>query len=189
MCKVLLDRNGQPIKIALIGGARTGKDTIAGHLCNIFDFKRVAFGDGLRDKLFETFPDLPHEPKPRQALIDFGQACRKIDPLVWIKQLHRTARVYEKNGYLNLVITDVRQPNEVEYCRKMGYKLVKVVSSADLQIARASQSGEKLDVNNELDAYALGFKDFNYIIYNNGSLETLYSQVENLISVENQLEG
>ena len=177
----ILYRNGKPLKIALIGGARTGKDTIADYLINKAGFFRLAFGDGLKDKLFSTFPDLPEEPKPRDAMILFGQACRQIDPLVWVKELHRTSRICEKNGIANFVITDVRQQNEVDYCKANGYILVKVEASTVNQVTRASVFGEELDTNNELDILAVNFTDYDYKIVNDGTLEELYSQVDKLI--------
>ena len=180
MDKVLY-RNGRPLRIALIGGARTGKDTIAQYLGSKAGFKRLAFGDSLKEFLFATFPDLPQEPKPRQAMIDFGQSCRAIDPLVWVKQLHRKARTYEKNGYTNFVITDVRQPNEIEYCRKNGYTLVKVEASTEAQIKRAIAGGEVLDPENILDSLALSFDGYDLKIENNGSLLDLYKQVDQLL--------
>ena len=189
MDNIYIDKHGRPIKIALIGGARTGKDTIAGHLCNILGFKRLAFGDKLKEIMFKTFLDLREEPKPRQEMIDFGQACRDIDPYVWIKHLHDQSLVYERLGHHNLVITDVRQPNEIQYCVDMGYTLVKVVASKETQIERASKSGEQLDVNNYMDATAVGYEGYDHIIVNDGTLEDLYTQVENLISVEQPLEG
>lgn len=177
----ILYRNGKPLKIALIGGARTGKDTIAEYLIKKAGFYRLAFGDGLKDKLFSTFPDLPEEPKPRDAMILFGQACRQIDPLVWVKELHRTSRICEKNGIANFVITDVRQPNELEYCVKNGYLLVKVEARACDQVARALLHGEHLDVDNELDIMATNFTEYDYKIVNDGSLGDLYKQVDKLI--------
>lgn len=180
MDKVLY-RNGRPLKIALIGGARTGKDTIANYLGSKAGFKRLAFGDSLKDFLFEVFPDLPREPKPRQAIIDFGQSCRDIDPLVWIKQLDRTARTYEKNGYANFVITDVRQANEIDYCREKGYLLVKVEASKEAQVKRALAGGEVLDTENILDSLALSFDSYDLKIENNGSLLDLYQQVDKLL--------
>lgn len=177
----ILYRNGRPLKIALIGGARTGKDTIADYLGSKAGFIRLAFGDSLKEFLFATFPDLPQEPKPRQAMIDFGQSCRAIDPLVWIKQLHRTARTYEKNGYTNFVITDVRQPNEIEYCRKNGYILVKVEASKEAQVKRAIAGGEVLNPENILDTLALNFEEYDFKIENNGSLLDLYKQIDQLI--------
>lgn len=175
----ILFRNGKPLKIALIGGARTGKDTIADYLGSQAGFKRLAFGDSLKDFLFEIFPHLKEEPKPRESMINFGQACREIDPLVWVKQLERTARTYEKNGYTNFVITDVRQPNEIEYCRRNGYTLVKVEASKEAQVERAEACGESLDTENVLDSLALNFKDYDLKIENNGSLLDLYEQINN----------
>lgn len=180
MDKVLY-RNGRPLKIALIGGARTGKDTIAEYLGSKADFKRLAFGDKLKELMYKTFIGLPQEPKPRNVMIEFGQACRKINPNVWIDQLHKTYNMYNSIGYENFVITDVRQPNEIEYCRNNGYLIVKVEASKDAQVERALAGGEVLDPNNILDTLALQFEDYDFKIENNGSLLDLYKQVDQIL--------
>lgn len=180
MDKVLY-RNGRPLKIALIGGARTGKDTIANYLGSKAGFKRLAFGDSLKDFLYGVFPDLPKESKPRKEMIAFGQSCRAIDPLVWIKHVARKTKAYELMGYQNFIITDVRQPNEIEYCRKNGYTLVKVEATKEAQIKRAIAGGEILDPENILDTLALTFEDYDLKIENNGSLLDLYKQIDKLL--------
>ena len=182
MINVLRNKQGEPIKIALIGGARTGKDTIGYYLTTVYDFDKHAFADALRDNLFKVFPDLPQVPKPRQAMIDYGQFCRKIDPLVWIKHLDRkTKDVTHAFGIENFVITDVRQQNEIDYCIENGYTLVKVVADRETVIERALQGGEVLDVDNELDKLALAYDGLT--IENNGDLDHLYKQVDFLIDV------
>ena len=181
MDKIFVNRNNQPLKIALIGGARTGKDTIAGYLGAVADFKRVAFGDALKEMLFTTFSDLPEYPKPRKEMISFGQFCRTIDPLVWIKHVDNEVKKWQQFGYENIVITDVRQENEIDYCKQHGYTLVKVVASQEAQIRRALAGEEILDVNNELDIIAKRYTEYDYIIENNGSLLELYEQVDKIL--------
>lgn len=184
MANVLHEKK-RPIKIALIGGARTGKDTVARYLCQQYGgFKRLAFGDALKDYLFQVFPDLPTEPKPRKEMIMFGQACREIDPQVWIKQLDIMSSMYKCVGVNRFVITDLRQENEVEYCKEKGYLIIKVEATADLQRARALEGGELLDVNNPLDRFALEFEDYDYKIENNGDLISLYSQIDKIMKTE-----
>ena len=182
MTNVLRNKKGEPIKIALIGGARTGKDTIGYYLTTVYGFDRHAFADALRDNLSRVFPDLPLEPKPRDAMIKYGQLCREIDPLVWIKHLHKkTSDVTYAFGLENFVITDVRQQNEIDYCIEQGYTLVKVVADRETVIDRALQCGAVLDVDNELDKLALAYDGLT--IENNGDLDHLYKQVDFLIDV------
>lgn len=181
MDKILFDKYGKPIKIALIGGARTGKDTIAKYLGVAYSFKRLAFGDKLKEFLYKAIPDLPTDPKPREAYITYGQLMRSIDPLVWVKWLDRECNLNKEIGYENFVITDVRQPNEVEYCIDNGYILVKVVAPREVQEERALKGGEVLDVDNELDKLALSFGGFDYVIENNGTKQDLFRKIEEVI--------
>lgn len=182
MDKTLFRTNGKPLRIALIGGARTGKDTIATYLRSKATFKRLAFGDAMKRRLYATFTDLPKEPKPRKAMIQFAQACREIDPDVWVKHLEQELRVLEAMKYQNFVITDVRQANEIKFCRDNGFIIVKVEAPQEVQVERASAGGEDLDTNNVLDAYALTIKDYDYKIINDGSLLDLYNKIDNLLN-------
>ena len=180
MCKILY-KEGKPLKIALIGGARTGKDTIAEYLGSVAGFTRLAFGDAMKEFLFSVFQDPPEEPKPREAMIGFAQSCREIDPDVWVKHLHTSYSQYRNMGYENFVITDVRQENEIAYCRREGYLIIKVEASNNLQVKRAKAGGEALNTFNVLDTLALNYKDYDLKIENNGSLLDLYKQIDTII--------
>lgn len=177
----IVKKDGTPLKIALIGGARAGKDTVALYLGAISDFQRIAFGDAMKHHLYEIFPDLKDLPKPRQAMIDFGQACRGIDPLVWVKALARESKKWKEFGYANLVITDVRQPNELEYCLDNGYTIVKIEVEPEIAVARALEGGEVLDPNNSMDKFAREFDGADFTISNNGTLLELYEKVDEVL--------
>ena len=92
--------------------------------------------------------------------------------------------MYKGVGVNRFVITDLRQENEVEYCKEKGYLIIKVEATADNQRARALEGGELLDVNNPLDRFALEFEDYDYKIENNGDLISLYSQIDKIMKAE-----
>ena len=162
-------------------------DTIAKYLIDNHGFIRLAFGDELKKKFSTVFDrDINEENKSREDLILFGQACREINPDVWVNAL---SKQYSKdlfnNRKQNFVITDVRQPNEVRWALENGFSLVKVIADDEVAMERALELGEYLDVNNELDKLAKEIETF-YYIENNKTLEDLEDRIEDILYELNQ---
>lgn len=179
--------NADGKKIALLGGARTGKDTIAHYLNAVYGHERFAFGDGIREVVHEVlFPHIPYEPKPRDIYIDLGQYCRSVYPDIWVDRAKRTYYSMKNVGIDHFVVTDVRQPNEIEWLQSEGFVFVRVVS--EKQLERSQKLGEQLDLKNKLDN---ALNDFECLtIENNGTLDELYLTVDELMTYFGQgLEG
>lgn len=174
--------NDNQIKIALLGGARSGKDTIAKYLVENHGFKRIAFGDRLKKAFSEVFDrEITEENKSRQDLIEFGQFCRSIDSNVWINAVEKHYEDIRYNNRIqNFVITDVRQENEIRWALENGFSLVKVNTTDELAIERALELGEYLDVNNELDKLVKSVETF-YKIDNFSTIEDLHNNIEYLL--------
>src|SRR5690606_12804123 len=116
------------IKIGLIGKAGTGKDTVAAYLVAVYGFRKFAFADRLKEIDYELFG--PTEGKNRKRLQEFGQFCRSIDPDVWVKQLDKRIQGYTGNA----VITDIRQKNELDYCKRNGFVIVKIICQLETRL-------------------------------------------------------
>lgn len=172
------------VKFALVGYSRTGKDTVCDLIqkCSIPYIHRVAFGDKLKEELFKVFPDLPSKPKPRIAYEKFGQTCREIDPLVWIKKLEHTIYICEEDLDIeNFIVTDCRQVNEGIWLQEQGYKLIRVNAPEEIRKERCGDEhflavGES---EKEIDMI-----DVHYHIYNDGSLDDLLRQVKLILKLE-----
>ncbi|MDT3698601.1 MAG: hypothetical protein RO469_04165 [Thermincola sp.] len=113
----------EQVKLALTGKMRSGKDTIAEYLIRQYNFKRFAFGDGIRKVCSEMFPEIVAQGKPRWLYQGIGQDLRKYDPDVWVKWLFREM---ERNPYPWIVVTDLRQPNENDALVEAGFIIIKV---------------------------------------------------------------
>ena len=176
--------------IALIGRTRSGKDLVykmieaQGH-----DTQRIAFGDALKERFYEIFPEYINKPKPIEHLIFFGQSMRKINEDVWVNATLGKIRVhnhlYKQYGLEepSYIFTDVRQANEYEACQALKCVFVKVVASPDVRIERMEKLGEKVDpavlhanTERELESF-----DYDYIIHNNGTPEMLELKVKALL--------
>ena len=166
------------MKIALLGKARSGKDTVGNMIRAFHDgyVMRIAFGDELRNDFHERFQDIPINPKPRKEYEQYGQAMRDIDKDVWVKALDRFMRRWQKDA--DFVLTDLRQQSEERWCRDNGFTIVRVVAS-DIN-RRLRSVGEHFEVVNssERQIHAI---EHDYIIYNNTGLEDLEKQVKQLL--------
>lgn len=132
------------MRIALSALKRGGKDTFGRIAVNDYDFVRLAFADNVKKLAKKVFPDeFKDNSKPVELLQWFGNTMRQRDPDVWIKQLDKELAVidiydHEYCTTTDIVITDVRYPNEVEFLRNRGFKIVFVYSSLEDIIARCT---------------------------------------------------
>lgn len=173
------------IKIALCGRLRSGKDSVGALLTTRYDFyPKIAFGHALKDAAHRIFLDVPQEPKPR-ALYQFMNVMREYDADVWIKHAQkRVDYALEQRSTTGIVITDVRQQNELDWCRANGFTIVRVTASDDVRIARAQRSKDVFDYEDlthptelEIDTF-----DVDYEISNDGEYADLVAEVERLVA-------
>ena len=167
------------MKIALIAGARAGKDTFANYV-SMYGIERVAFGDALREKFFSTFPTIPEAPKPRRELILYGQICVTIDEMVWVRPTSHKIEALLNCGANGIVVTDCRQVHEYNYLEEQGFTFVRIETTATEQIERSTVLGECLDVNNGMDNL-LDNIPCDYIIDNKGTIEEFYNNIDLLL--------
>jgi hypothetical protein len=131
--------------IALIGRARSGKDTVAARLV-AQGYTRVAFADPLKAALLDMNPYVPtgygvtvrlqaliadvgwdrakeDYREVRRLLQHTGQTIRELDPGFWVTAaLDVIADIWSP-----VVVSDVRYPNEAEALRTRGFKIVRIV--------------------------------------------------------------
>ena len=125
--------------IGLMGYGRSGKDTVAQILGDIYDFKRYAFADAVRVMALDIDPwvEIPYHgfrrlayvvddlgweaaksfPDVRRLLQDVGTAGRKMNEDMW---LNHVASQLDWDGPRNAVITDVRFVNEAAWVERLG---------------------------------------------------------------------
>ncbi|MHC8516792.1 AAA family ATPase [Sporosarcina sp. ITBMC105] len=172
----------EPIKIALVGKLRAGKDALAMRLALRHDFATIAFGDALKRVAHDAFPWIPREPKPRD-LYQFMDVLREYDEDIYVKHLERAYRVYADMRHVEgIVVTDIRQRNEYDWCRANGFVIVRVNAADELRIKRAIAAGDDFTVHDLAHKTELAVDNFavDYEIDNNGTLVDLYAQVDAL---------
>lgn len=184
--------------IGISGKAQAGKDTIAGMLqvlltnphitwdmynsdiCYAWDHFIVHYADLLKEVSQEML-DMPFDDfnnqEVKQQYIDWlgmtvreflqklGTAVRKeIDPDFWVKALFNTYH----NG--NVIIADVRFPNEAEAIKERGGILIRIERPG-------------AGAGNHISETALdNYDKFDYIVNNDGTLEDLFKRISNIRS-------
>jgi dephospho-CoA kinase len=186
---ITVNREVDVIKLALTGKMRSGKDTAANHLYIKYGFSTVAFGDALKKNAHATFPWVSEFSKPRALYQQFGQLMRQIEPDVWIKHAERAVkgaidfRVNTGAERVGVVISDVRQQNEVDWCRENGFTLIRVTAPDEDRIARAIAAGDDFtahDLTHETEMAIDGFV-VDYEVTNDGSVDDLKRKIDEIM--------
>jgi rhodanese-related sulfurtransferase len=204
--------------IGIAGFQGSGKDTIADYLQNIYGFKRDSFAATLKDAVAAVFGwdrellegrttesrawreqvdpwwakrlDMPNL-TPRLVLQKWGtEVARKSwHDDTWIASLENKLN----RAHNDIVITDVRFPNEIEAVRNAGGVVIRVVRGDEpswysiAQVAnRHPQPNASMEILNDLGIHPsewawIGTK-FDAIIDNNADgLDPLFAQVKDLV--------
>jgi len=168
--------------------ARAGKDTVAAHLVNNYSFVQESFAYPLKEYIgrqicgfndkqlygaWKETPDPEWGMTPRLMLQLVGtDALRKVvHDDFWVIPMKRKLKEHIRNGR-HVVISDVRFTNEINMIRTLGGHLVKVDRENPDKISNEKHSSEL-----ELETYDA----WDFIIENNGTLEELYSKVDDII--------
>lgn len=178
------------LKIAFIGPMRSGKSEAARYLAETYDFERVSFGDHLRYCVETVWGVNTTGVKPRAQLQQLGQLARQFDPDVWVKPL--AAKVFQltagnanRERQVSVVIDDLRQPNEYEWCKANGFTIVRVISTPDAQKQRIEALGETYDpahLAHETEQHHLDFEADSAILnLSLTSKDELHAQLDALI--------
>lgn len=175
--------------IGLNGVSRSGKDSVAGVLVKKYGFRQIALATKIREILLDIDPWLEdadawmsvlHEEfggnwdRIKEAsrdsveyMISLGQSLRdRLDEDVWINAALPEGYDFERDGHI--VISDIRQPNEVEFLYTWGGEL--------WHIERPELGDEKRGMDDLLSGVRW---DAN--IVNDGSLEDLEDTVSWII--------
>lgn len=207
--------------VGFIGFIGAGKDTAADFLVNSHGFRRDSFANTLKDAVSNIFRwdrtllegrtkesrewreqvdewwstrlNIPHL-TPRWVLQNFGtNVCRNaFHDDIWIASLENKIR----NTRDNIVITDVRFPNELTAIKNSGGLIVRIKRGTDPEWVQAAIDFNKGPNNNH--KWALGRKaledrnihaseyswvgaEVDYEITNDSTLENLFAQLEHLL--------
>lgn len=180
--------------IGISGYAKSGKDTVANHICKHYEFEKAAFADVLRQCLFALNPVVSSMEYPalryKRAIAIFGYEdaknrfpeIRKLLQLmgteigrnilgedVWVNALFNKLSIHSKN----YVISDVRFPNEFDAVKANFGLMVRV------------DRPEYGPVNDHPSEIALDEHKFDCYLDNNGSIDNFHKQINVYLSALN----
>ena len=123
------------IKVAFIGRQRSGKTTGAEALklhvlsSGGFDWEKThvymtSFGKAMKEQ-FERFTGEKFDKKEHRKMIQlFGQLHRRYQDNIWISYVQAELLNAERKDYSHFIVDDVRQANEVKWCKDNGFILI-----------------------------------------------------------------
>lgn len=208
--------------IGFVGFIGSGKDTAADYLVNFHGFRRDSFANTLKDAVAAVFGwdrvllegrttqarewreqidlwwatrlDMPNL-TPRLILQLWGtEVCRQgFHDDIWIASIENKMRKTTDN----IVISDVRFPNEINAIHRAGGKVVRVVRGdnpewyqdaynvnqgpGNMNWSLSKVQMEKLNIHASETAW-IG-RGIDLEIDNNGTIDELFNQIKNLVEV------
>jgi len=187
-------KNNKKLVIGMVGKAGSGKDTVGEYLIDTYNFQRLSLASPLKAGIQSVFMLDDRTMYDREArelpLKDFPDwSVRKLlqfvgtelfrnnfDKDIWVKLLSKQIRESKSN---NIVITDVRFPNEQNYLMNLNSD---GSNSANIKFIQVKRSGCQGDVgigNHESEAYELSG---DYVLNNDDGFDSLFSQVDSIMN-------
>lgn len=115
--------------------------------------------------------------KPRAVLQSMGDTLRGVDEDFLTKRIEEDLLVYEKLGIENVIISDVRLINEIEYFKKNN-KLDVIAIKVNSTNCKRNLSEEEKSHHTELELD--NYNGFDYVINNNYD-ENLEKEVKKML--------
>lgn len=203
--------------VGILGFIGSGKGTVASKLVSDYNFRQDSFANSLKDacslifdwprhmlegdtkesREWREIPDQWWSKKlkipnftPRLALQLIGTDCLRnnFNEDIWFLTLENRLRKSSKN----VVISDVRFPNEIKFIRDQGGVLLRVdrgpqpvwyetalLANKGNSIAKEAMAKTYTDAH--FSEWAWAGTDFDYLINNNGSISELDHRIKDII--------
>lgn len=182
--------------VGMIGKAGSGKDTVGEYLCEKYGFQCMSLADPLkrglqemliisdeysndRSKRDEPLPGMPDWTLRKLWQFVGTELMRnQVDTLIWIKSLIKR---YPKTSE-NIVVTDVRFPDEIEHIRGRSGCPVFFI-----RVTRPGFVGTDVGIKNH--ASEIHDLEGDFTIVNSGTIEELCERVDEVMSeIESRLD-
>jgi len=173
--------------VAFSAPSGSGKDEAAGHLVKR-GYRRVAIADTLKQVMHSLF-DLDDEQlwgrernvvddrlgaTPRELYQRFGDACRAIDPEVWLRPWRREIERRLLAGE-RVVCSDIRTKAELGIVTALGGTRIR------LRRPDAGAPGNAAAHHTETELHDVADESFEAVIDNDADLATLFARIDALI--------
>lgn len=163
--------------------SKVGKDEIAKYLVKRYNFKRIAFGDVLKQDITKikniTLEELEQNKENyRDLLISHGENKRKEDPLYWVNQTIKSNNIDFNNLKQNIVISDVRRIDELKWLKQLNdkYKNVYII-----EVIKQKHWDTDIETIKSI-VYGNYFNLIYGRLINIGTIKDLHDTVDNIIT-------
>jgi hypothetical protein len=176
--------------VCLAGVSGAGKDTAGAYLQEHGGFTRIAVADALKRAMMQLFDlteaqlwgDARNDPDPRlhrapRALYqEFGEACVRIDPQVWLRPFRAQVEASLREGR-DVVCTDLRTAEELRVAKEeLGGRIWLLTRNG------AGAPGELALHHTERELSEAPRHLFDEVIENDGSLTELHARIERALA-------
>jgi adenylate kinase family enzyme len=165
------------MKLAITGVMGSGKTTVANYLIEKYNFKKFSFADDVKKYAYEIF-NMKH--KDRKLLQEFASKLREIDNYIWIKKLDEKLK---NNNHINIIIDDLRFPEEYEYLKSNDFLILKLDIHKDLQIKRLKDTYPN-DFQSHINSSHHN-SETHYFDYHNYNSNDIYTYIDMIINKNN----
>ena len=189
--------------VGVVGLIGSGKDTVAERLVQEHNFKKDSFAKSLKDAVSSMFN---WDREMLEGKTDESRAWREQPDIFWSKKFnkdvtprwvlqHFGTEVMRQNMHDAIwidsclarykgeptVISDTRFENEIKTIRESGGKIILVKRGQDPDWFTSYVEGNIIPAGIHSSEYAWAKSDFDHVIKNDGTLEELYQQVDDLL--------
>src|SRR5690606_34208025 len=120
-----------------------------------------------------------------RSLYQFMNVMREYDPDVWVRPVARAVEsALDSKSTRGIVISDVRQANEYEWCKANGFTMIRVTAPLADRVKRAERAGdafELADLAHKTESYVDSF-DVAYDVVNDGTLDELRTKIDEIVA-------
>jgi hypothetical protein len=175
------------MKIAFSGKICSFKSTSAKIVVEMLEHKTVvlSFAKRIKEIASDLFDYDETQFKNRALLQNFGKAIRDLDEYAWIRSLDKQVKAL--TPATNVVIDDLRFPDEFIYCKQSGFVTIRLEVNENIQRGRiiAAYGYEHLDRINDYSETALddNVNNFDYVVDANDP-EKAFMHIKHIIELE-----
>ena len=171
--------------IGIVGKKRSGKDTIADHLCEKHRFRKYSLALPMKIACKEIFLfddsqmwgdkkeviDERYGVTPRKILQVFGTELFQYDIYNHIPELENRFKLWHKENNItqSIVLSDIRFPHESNVIKELGGILIKVERETGLE---TDSHASELEMESIIP---------DFVIDNNGTIEELKNKINKVI--------
>ena len=164
------------MKLAFGINSGCGKDTSVDYLICKYGGKKYFFASPLYDILYSSqrILNLPLQ-KDRRFLQTIGDFFRSDNKDIFVDLCIKNIK---DDSMANIYISDLRFENEFRKIKDAGFKCVKLIRDVDNSTRIAN--GDKNHIS-EMSLKNVKDEEWDYIIYNNSTIEDLYKQLDKIV--------